>query len=254
MLWSHSSVALTLNVTLDLEFPGCDCTFLFRSYTFQECSAKTFRRVHSFTLSGFCCFSEYGWCFVFNSTFTLLLWQEGKGECMAARCKGTRGRGTWQVSDLIPFPSGQHTSSAWQSVREQVPMDTWQSMKIWWVRTKKPHVLRYSIQVRDPIEKQTKKALQLLLCNALFCLPEAFCLSYFLTTSTMRKNHQQITEDAAYFWSIATVQMLGLSHTHTHTHSSRQKFAMWDYGSLSAPVLYLAGTHGRCSSTEGLNT
>lgn len=86
-----------------------------------------FSFIHSFIQAGRALlFSEYGWCFVFNSTFTLLLWQGGKGECKAARCKGTAGQGTWQMSDLILFPSGRHTSSVWQSVRKQVPMATWQ--------------------------------------------------------------------------------------------------------------------------------
>lgn len=83
-----------------------------KSYIFQACSVN-----HSFW-QGFVIFQN-GRCFVFNSTFTVLLWQEGKGERMAVRCKGPEGQKTWLVSDLILFPSGRHTSCIWQSVRNR---------------------------------------------------------------------------------------------------------------------------------------
>lgn len=37
---------------------------------------------------------------------------------MAARCKGTAGQRTWQVSDLIPFPQGV-TLQAYDRVLEK---------------------------------------------------------------------------------------------------------------------------------------
>ena len=62
-------------------------------------------------------------CFQFHF-YTVILTRGQKVKSVAARCKGTAGQGTWQVSVLIPFPSGRHASSVWQSVRKQVPMAT----------------------------------------------------------------------------------------------------------------------------------
>lgn len=105
------------------------CTAAFRGGTYcvqilQARSAIHFQMVSFVHPAGALLF-QFGWCFVFNSTFTQLFRQEGKRwKARQPDAKALQDRETWQVSVLIPFPSGRHASSVWQSVRKQVPMAT----------------------------------------------------------------------------------------------------------------------------------
>lgn len=183
----------------------------------------------------------------FNSTFTLLLWQDGKGELMAARCKGMAGQGTWQVSDLIPFPSGQHTSSVWQSIRKQVPMSTWPSTKIWQERTEKH---KCCIIFYRYFEVQERASSSNIFFVSLFLIPLLVSHTLIGKISTQKtKGVQHKKRDSAHVGPLQAFKYTAkLSHKHSLTKSANVCCIRIQHLIIGTNWAHLR-SHVKCSST-----
>ena len=138
---------------------------------------------------GFVVFPEYGWCFVFSSTFTLLLWQGGQRWIQGGQMQRHSRAGNMADVGFDPIPLRVTHFKCMTECKKTGANGYLASVKIWQERTGKRKCCVISCWQRELQHRRAfkREALQCPLFPQIFFIPKR--ILWVHTTYTLKKKN-----------------------------------------------------------------